>query len=531
MKKYACPKMLCELYDACPLSRMIPAEEQSDPMEETGEPLYFAACPELGETFCDLREDTQVDVSDVQHDSTGDDDVRCALGMMNHLLEQAAEYLCGPIVHGVAKHGPTRWEVPREKIDSLKEAVPHQAKEIKTTLAKIARDGFEPHQFLEPGDVFMVTALAPFTEDFFAYRRRAGDRFYSDVAAVDEVNESKAKYRAAWDGLLGELDTILPAKASIIRVQNSVKGMLLLFERRLSLGVDAVSSVEYEHAVVTLKEKLCDVAADLRKLNLTRKNDAEAKRQERSAKRLAAQLGPGLQGAAKMDDEHVKRCSWIFKALEAHRCQLKSLLEDNRTKKPKLGPPTEDRITQYINVVVFRLKKNDDGNYLETERDGAAVRPITKRQVRTTLQQALGATIDDIKHIYMDWKEEQLKELHHAHITTERAFVPDKDIDLAGGEHNWGGIEDEEAEFNQTVRMTIGKPKSRWMWKSSESYNKLKKSLEDKKYRFDYRIFTYWIGLHMEAFVKIPRMMDFKAMLGTVKDVETLLESLARFIK
>lgn len=54
---YACPKELCQLFDSCPCNRSIPAQEQSSPDEETGEPLYFAVCQEFGETFCNLRAD------------------------------------------------------------------------------------------------------------------------------------------------------------------------------------------------------------------------------------------------------------------------------------------------------------------------------------------------------------------------------------------------------------------------------------------------------------------------------------------
>ena len=131
----------------------------------------------------------------------------------------------------------------------------------------------------------------------------------------------------------------------------------------------------------------------------------------------------------------------------------------------------------------------------------------------------------------MSWREEKIKEIHHSVIKTEKDFVPNKDVDLAAGEHNWGGIQDDEAEINQNIRMTIGKPRSRWMKKSSESYNKLKRALENKDYRFDYRIFVYWVGLHMEEFVKIPKMMSFKRMLGKVQDIESLIDTMARFLK
>lgn len=531
MKMYRCKKVMCELYDTCTLNRMISASEQSYPDGDTGEILYFAACPEFGETFCDLHEGSLVDVPDAPGEDYSEEEAKSAFAMMNHLLEYAIEYLDFPILHGVVRHGPTKWVVPRERIDMLKELAPHQADEIETTCAKIAEIGFEPHEFLEPGEAFMDTALCPFTEDFFAYRKRTGDYYYSDKEAQGEVNGNKAKYRVAWDELMRALDKVLPAKSSVVRLQSTVKGLLQLFERRLSLGVDAVSKTEYDHALVVLKEKLCDVAADLREQNLTRKNEAEAKRQARAAKRQGLQLGCGMQDVAKMDDEHVKRCNWIFKALEERRCQLKNLLADKRDKSPKICPPTEDWITDYINAAIFKLKRDGAGNFEAMERDGAIVNPITKRQIRTTLQQALGVTINDIKHIYMSWREEKIKEIHHSVIKTEKDFVPNKDVDLAAGEHNWGGIQDDEAEINQNIRMTIGKPRSRWMKKSSESYNKLKRALENKDYRFDYRIFVYWVGLHMEEFVKIPKMMSFKRMLGKVQDIESLIDTMARFLK
>ena len=292
MKMYRCKKVMCELYDTCTLNRMIPASEQSYPDGDTGEILYFAACPELGETFCDLHEDLLVDVPDAPGEHYSEEDAKSAFAMMNHLLEQAIEYLDFPILHGVVKHGPTKWVVPRERIDMLKELVPHQADEIETTCAKIAEIGFDPHEFLEPGEAFMDTALCPFTEDFFAYRKRTGDYYYSDKEAQGEVNGNKAKYRVAWDELMRALDEVLPAKSSVVRLQSTVKGLLQLFERRLSLGVDAVSKTEYDHALVVLKEKLCDVAADLREQNLTRKNEAEAKRQARAAKRQGLPVVP-----------------------------------------------------------------------------------------------------------------------------------------------------------------------------------------------------------------------------------------------
>lgn len=59
---YTCPKNLCPLFDSCPSNRSIPAQEQSSPDEETGEPLYFAACQEFGETFCNLRADELTEI-------------------------------------------------------------------------------------------------------------------------------------------------------------------------------------------------------------------------------------------------------------------------------------------------------------------------------------------------------------------------------------------------------------------------------------------------------------------------------------
>ena len=531
MKMYVCPKVQCALYNSCTLSHMIPATKQSDPDGDTGEILYFAACPELGETFCDLHEDSLLEVPDMERECCDEEDAKCAFSMMNLMLEHAIEYLDFPILHGVMKHGPTKWDVPREQIDRLKSLVPHQAEEIETTFARIAATGFEPHEFLEPGEAFMDTALRPFAEDFFGYRKRLGDYYYTDSSAQDEVNGNKAKYRVAWDRLMRALDEILPAKASVVRVQSAVKGLLHLFERRLAMGADAVAKGDYNHALDLLKEKLCDVAADLREVNLTRKSKAEAKQQAKSAKRQGLQLGNGMQDVAKMDDEHAKRCSWIFKALEERRCQLKNLLADKRDKAPKICPPTEEWITSYINRFIFGLKKDGTGSFEDAERDGEVVHPITKRQIRTTLQQALGATINDIKHIYMNWREEMLKEVHHPVIKNEKDFASSKEIDLASGEHNWGGIEDDEAEFNRNIRMTIGKPKSRWMKKSSKSYTKLKKALASKDYRFDYRIFIYWVGLHMEEFVKIPQMMSFKGMFGKVMDIESILDEMARYLK
>lgn len=269
------------------------------------------------------------------------------------------------------------------------------------------------------------------------------------------------------------------------------------------------------------------------------RNGSEDREREKEAKRQALRLGVGSHGVGKMDEEHVKRCDWIFKALEEYRCQLKQQVEDVRAKPPKLGPPTEDWITAYINAAIFSLKKGKSGKFMPENRKGKEVKPITKRQIRTTLQQALGTTINDIRRIYMDWREGQLKSIHQSVIRTEtehdireeNEHDERKDVDLAGGEHNWGGIEDEEAIFNRNVRMTIGKPKSIWLKKSTASYNKLQKSLKGKTYRFDYRIFIYWIGLRMEAFVKIPRQVNFKDMLGTVNDVETLLETMSRFVK
>lgn len=531
MKMYVCPKAMCALYNSCTLSRMIPATEQSDPDGDTGEILYFAACPELGETFCDLHEDSLVEVSNMQSGRYGEEDAQGAFYVMNQMLENAIEYLDFPISHGVVKHGPTKWNVPREQIDRIKSIVPHQAEEIETTFAKIAEMGFEPHEFLEPGEAFMDTALRPFTEEFFGYRKQTGDYYYADRAAQDEINGNKAKYRVAWDKLMHVLDECLPAKPSVVRAQSTLNGLLQLFEHRLAIGVDAVAQGDYNHALVLLKEKLCDVAADLRELNLIRKNEAETKRQAKAAKRQRLQLGSGMQDVAKMDDEHVKRCNWIFKALEEYRCQLKNQLADKRDKGPRISPPTEEWITSYINKVIFGLKRNKAGDFEDAERDGEVVHPITKRKVRTTLQQALGATINDIKHIYMNWREEKIREIHHTVIKSEKDFVANKEIDLAAGEHNWGGIEDEEAEFNKNIRMTIGKPKSRWMKNSTASYKKLKKALESKDYRFDYRIFIYWVGLHMEEFVKIPKMMSFKGMFGKVKDVESIIDMMVRFLK
>lgn len=59
--RYSCPKVLCALYESCPCNRLIPAQEQSDPDEDTGESLYFAACSEQGETFCNLHADELLD--------------------------------------------------------------------------------------------------------------------------------------------------------------------------------------------------------------------------------------------------------------------------------------------------------------------------------------------------------------------------------------------------------------------------------------------------------------------------------------
>lgn len=302
MKLYRCPKVMCELYGSCTLNRMIPASEQSDPDGDTGEILYFAACPELGETFCDLHEDSLVDVPDAPSEHYSEEDAKSAFAMMNHMLEQAIEYLDFPILHGVVKHGPTKWVVPRERIDMLKELVPHQADEIETTFARISETGFEPHEFLVPGEAFMDTALCPFTEDFFAYRKRTGDYYYSDKEEQGVVNGNRAKYRVAWDELMRALDKVLPAKSSVVRLQSTVKGLLQLFESRLSLGVDAVSKADYDHALVVLKEKLCDVAADLRELNLTRKREAEAKRQARAAKRLGLTAVSDRVGAGDKTD-------------------------------------------------------------------------------------------------------------------------------------------------------------------------------------------------------------------------------------
>ena len=346
MKAYVCSKTLCELYGSCPISRLIPALEQSDPDGETGEILYFAACPENGETFCDLREDSLAEVPDM-----------------------AAEK--------------------------------------------------------------------------------------SDGIIVDN-----AKSQVNTDGV-----------------------------------VDSVVTNE--------------------------------------SKRLI---------------EHLKRCRWIFRALEEWRKQLKLELEDVRSKKrPFLNPPTVDWIAKYINAMVFGLKRKKDANgnrrdFISETRCGKNIVPITGRQVRWTLGLALGMTIDDMKKIYADWKERELKgenevargskDKGDADNREENVVDGDREIDLAGGEHNWGGISDEDnslSHLNSIVKVG-GKP-SIWMKKSTAAYEKLKKQIKDKPQYFDYGIFTYWVGLKLESFVRMPKQMNFRDVIGTVGTVEGIFERMERFRK
>lgn len=247
--------------------------------------------------------------------------------------------------------------------------------------------------------------------------------------------------------------------------------------------------------------------------------------------------------------EHANRCRWIFGALEAWRMVQKEQLEDVRViKKPFLNPPTVEWISDWINITIFGLKRSTDkngvvGGFLAAQREGRLIKPITKRQVGWSLERALGMTINDIRKIYADWKERELKgenEQNGNHQfddefsdkNQDSVVGVDNDVDLAGGQHNWGGISDEEnslSHLNSIVK--IGKKPSKWMKKSTNAYNKLKKQIETKPHYFSYEIFMYWVGLKLDAFVRMPKQMNFKDVIGTVGSVERIFDTLERFRK
>lgn len=215
------------------------------------------------------------------------EDAEMGVAMMDIAFDRAIEKL-GLISQCIVKRSATRWLMPREKIDSLKELVPHQADEIETTFQNIFENGFEPHQFLMPEEPFMREVLYAFSKEFFEYRLLVHDDYFSNTSLLNTFNGNKAKLRVGWDELLRTIDGLLPAKASVIRLHGSLKRMLDLFENRLLFCTSFDSQTEYDRALTILEEKLTDVAADLREQNMLRIERAEEKRRRKANKRMSA---------------------------------------------------------------------------------------------------------------------------------------------------------------------------------------------------------------------------------------------------
>ena len=288
MKQYICPKELCDLYDTCPISHKMDVYEQSYPDSETGEVLYTATCKEIGETFCNLRSESLIGEDDCEEVSDNLD-AESYICIMNMFFDKADDYF-NRIMKSVSKHGPTKFVMPQGKIDSLKEMLPHQADEIDRVFREFAVNGFEPHQFLLPNNPFMGAVLQPFSTDFFEYRVKAGDEYYSSVELQNKINDKKERFRNYWGALFRKLNELLPGKSSVIRLESAASKMLDLFVKRLMFGGLFQELSSYNHAFDVLKEKLEDVAADLQEKNYERMQTAEDKR-KRKSEALEAILG------------------------------------------------------------------------------------------------------------------------------------------------------------------------------------------------------------------------------------------------
>ena len=239
--------------------------------------------------------------------------------------------------------------------------------------------------------------------------------------------------------------------------------------------------------------------------------------------------------------EHRKRCEWMFAGLEEWRVQQHDRLMEKRVAKESfLRPPTVGWLTRYINVTVFRLSFDErTKKYGVVCRDGKKVVPVSERQIGRSLELALGATINDIKRIYADWKERSVNDVARDKLARrsddDSAGSVDVrpssgEVDLAGGEHNWAGIAQSDNDYApvQTSFKLAARP-SKWMKTSSRSYQAFQSQIKDKPGYFDYRIFMYWIGLRLKGFVRMRSEVRFKPLLGTVQHIEDLFAALERF--
>ena len=246
-------------------------------------------------------------------------------------------------------------------------------------------------------------------------------------------------------------------------------------------------------------------------------------------------------GLGKQLSEHRKRCEWMFAGLEEWRGQQHDRLKEMRVvKDPFLKPPPVGWLTRYINLEVFHLPFDvQTKKFTAVRRDGKDVVPVTERQIRRSLELALGATINDIKRIYADWKERSVNEVARDKLARRSdgdsagsvdARPSSGEVDLAGGEHNWAGIAQSDNDYApvQTCFKLPARP-SKWMKKSSRSYLAFQSQIADKPEYFDYRIFMYWIGLRLKGFVGMRKSLNFKPLVGTVQHIEDLFAAFERF--
>ena len=329
---------------------------------------------------------------------------------------------------------------------------------------------------------------------------------------------------------IGELEEVLKSISEAIKSRDAV---YLRFA--FSLRGEYAAKRERLARLVKDESALAPYDSEFKSLAIRWKKTA-TRLSKTGAANASQDVGIGKQLA-----EHRKRCEWMFAGLEAWRVQQRDQLNEVRVaKEPFLKPPTVGWLTQYINVEVFRLPFDERTKKCGTVcRDGKKVVPVSERQIGRSLELALGATINDIKRIYADWKERSVKEVAQDKLARKNdddcagsvdVRLSSGEVDLAGGEHNWAGIAQSDNDYApvQTSFKLAARP-SKWMKTSSRSYQAFQSQIKDKPGYFDYRIFMYWIGLRLKGFVRMRSEVRFKPLLGTVQHIEDLFAALERF--
>jgi len=300
-------------------------------------------------------------------------------------LEQADKALLMDINLGLYNNGPTKIKIPEEKKSKLIEDFPHQKGEFERRFKLWEERGIKRHEYVLPNNPMMSNALYPFTEEFFDYRKRAGDVILSEEY-LEKLNDGRIGFVCSWQTFIDDLPNYIDDDALVTRFQDVFDNLCNLHERRILHGDEGVDVFEFRSVFATFKEKLLDISALVARKSRPQSADPDedslvARIAEASSKATIEGLTPrfeGLQKQGENTNRNVLRALSEGKQIRKNTVQL--LKEQGVNEELTNHDNEKEYRCRYIGVDLEMLKAAGELVLKGTSRSSAAEIVFKRRE-------------------------------------------------------------------------------------------------------------------------------------------------------